>query len=354
MIYDSSFLWIWLSLAFLLGAVVGWWMEVSGAQAPWFFGWFRNAVIAWLVGLVVAWLHWLPGRLGFWLETALLFFAFYVLGCLLGGLLRSFFATPETAGGLIPARQWPFRVGEGASPLVGHGASATPIAVAAVAPRASTVISDELAAPRSARVLSDDVVVPRATAVVSEPEPAATGTIHVTVVPEDGTEAEDLGAGSHAMTVVSDSAPGGSGITATARVTIEVEPAKIGPIEGEELHEGERPYGLVSPRGGVPDDLKRIRGIGHQNEGRLHALGIWHFQQIAHWTAENVRWVGSYLAFPGRIDREDWIGQARLLNQGLETEFSRRVERGEVATSRDDGTEGQGNIADVSKPKPNH
>ena len=351
MIYDTSFLWIWLTLAFLLGAIVGWWTEASGAQAPWFFGWFRTAVIAWLAGLVLAWLHWLPGRLGFWLETALLFFALYVLGALLGGLLRNFFVTPEidaVGGGLVPARQWPFRVGESVLPLASAATAA-----ATVAPRASAPLPDAAVAPRAAAVISDAVAAPRAPTVISEPAPAqpeATGVIHVTVVPDDGTEAKDLGAGAHALTVVSDSA--GSGITATARATIEIEPRKLGSVEGEELHEGERPYGLVTPRGGVPDDLKHIRGIGHQNEGRLHALGIWHFQQIAHWTPENVRWVGSYLAFPGRIDREDWIGQAKLLAQGLETEFSKRVERGQIASSRDDGTEGQNNVADLSRTKP--
>ena len=80
--------------------------------------------------------------------------------------------------------------------------------------------------------------------------------------------------------------------------------------------------------------------------------GVATSSDLAQVRPENVRWVGSYLAFPGRIDREDWIGQARLLGQGLETEFSRRVARGEVATSRDDGTEGQDNIADISKSKP--
>ena len=49
------------------------------------------------------------------------------------------------------------------------------------------------------------------------------------------------------------------------------------------------------------DDLKLIKGVGPQNEKRLHALGIWHFSQIAAWTPENVEWVGGYLAFPGRI-----------------------------------------------------
>jgi predicted flap endonuclease-1-like 5' DNA nuclease len=90
-------------------------------------------------------------------------------------------------------------------------------------------------------------------------------------------------------------------------------PAQAASVEGEAAHEGRRPYGLVSPLHGGADDLQRIRGIGPQNERRLHALGIWHFDQIAAWSPENVTWVGSYLAFPGRIDREKWIAQARDL-----------------------------------------
>ncbi|MCA1953151.1 MAG: ABC transporter, partial [Hyphomicrobiales bacterium] len=109
--------------------------------------------------------------------------------------------------------------------------------------------------------------------------------------------------------------------------------------------EGTRPAGLPAPRGGQADDLKRIRGIGRQNEGRLHGLGIWHFDQIAAWNAEEAAWIGSYLAFPGRIEREDWIGQARVLAAGAETAFSKRVDAGEVATSRDEaGDDGQGNV----------
>jgi NADH-quinone oxidoreductase subunit E len=79
---------------------------------------------------------------------------------------------------------------------------------------------------------------------------------------------------------------------------------------------GERPPALPAPRDAVADDLKRIRGIGPQNETRLNALGVYHFDQIAAWTPAEVRWVGAYLAFPGRIEREDWIGQARALMAG--------------------------------------
>lgn len=126
-------------------------------------------------------------------------------------------------------------------------------------------------------------------------------------------------------------------------------PAPVMPkVEGEDLIAGKRPLGLLAPRGGRSDDLKLIKGIGRQNEGRLHGLGIWHFDQIADWTSANVEWVGSYLAFPGRIEREGWVAQARELASGGETEFARRVKRGEVSTSKDDGSLGQANVASMA------
>ena len=123
-------------------------------------------------------------------------------------------------------------------------------------------------------------------------------------------------------------------------------------VEGEDQIAGARPIGLAAPRGGKADDLKLIRGIGKQNEGRLHGLGIWHFDQVAAWTKDNALWVGSYLAFPGRIEREGWVAQASELAAGKETEFAKRVKRGEVATSKDDGSLGQSNVENVDKTKP--
>ena len=79
---------------------------------------------------------------------------------------------------------------------------------------------------------------------------------------------------------------------------------------------GIRPAALARPRDGSPDDLKIIKGIGPQNEARLNALGIYHLDQIAAWSPEEARWIGSYLAFPGRIERENWIVQAKELIAG--------------------------------------
>ena len=79
------------------------------------------------------------------------------------------------------------------------------------------------------------------------------------------------------------------------------------------LSDDDRPEGLEAAREGGPDDLKRISGVGPKIEGILHSLGIYYFDQVAAWTRENVEWVDGYLKFKGRIDREDWIAQAKVL-----------------------------------------
>jgi predicted flap endonuclease-1-like 5' DNA nuclease len=95
-------------------------------------------------------------------------------------------------------------------------------------------------------------------------------------------------------------------------------PAAAPAVETEPRYPGRRPDGFATPPDGQADDLKRIKGIGPRNEERLHALGIWRYSQIAAWTPDNVRWVGACLAFPGRIDREHWIDQAKALAQRTE------------------------------------
>lgn len=79
---------------------------------------------------------------------------------------------------------------------------------------------------------------------------------------------------------------------------------------------GTRPTGLNAPTGGTKDNLQRIKGIGKVNEGKLNDLGIFHFSQIRDWTPSEARWVGTFLSFSGRIEREDWIGQAKTLADG--------------------------------------
>ncbi|MBS0270633.1 MAG: hypothetical protein JSS54_16880 [Proteobacteria bacterium] len=86
---------------------------------------------------------------------------------------------------------------------------------------------------------------------------------------------------------------------------------------------------------GPHDDLKRIRGIGVLIEKRLNALGVGRYDQIANWTSGDIDRISRSLEFKGRIERENWVEQARILASGGHTEFSRRVDRGEVDTSRE-------------------
>lgn len=100
-----------------------------------------------------------------------------------------------------------------------------------------------------------------------------------------------------------------------------------------------RPNSLDAPRAGEPDDLKKIKGVGPKVEATLNSLGIYHFDQIAAWTRENVEWVDAFLSFKGRIDREDWINQAGTLADGFETEFSKRARYDDKPKSASDKKE---------------
>ena len=59
--------------------------------------------------------------------------------------------------------------------------------------------------------------------------------------------------------------------------------------------------------------MTKISGIGPKIEGQLHELGIFHFDQIAAWSKGNIAWINEHLRFKGRVEREDWIGQAKAL-----------------------------------------
>jgi predicted flap endonuclease-1-like 5' DNA nuclease len=78
-----------------------------------------------------------------------------------------------------------------------------------------------------------------------------------------------------------------------------------------------------APAGDI-DDLKRIRGIGILIEKKLNSLGITQYEQVANWTGADIERISRLLDFKGRIEREHWIEQARILATGGQTEFSRR------------------------------
>ncbi len=87
---------------------------------------------------------------------------------------------------------------------------------------------------------------------------------------------------------------------------------------------GTKPEMLKEARGEA-DDLKKIRGVGPKLEALLNRLGVFHFWQVAGWGPAEVAWVDDNLeGFRGRVSRDDWVAQARILADGGETEFSKR------------------------------
>lgn len=91
------------------------------------------------------------------------------------------------------------------------------------------------------------------------------------------------------------------------------------------------PQLLTAPRRGKADDLKQIKGIGPKLEQLLNDVGVWHFDQIASWKAKDIAFVdGKMQGFKGRISRDGWVKQAKVLATGGTTEFSERVSKGDV------------------------
>jgi small subunit ribosomal protein S2 len=71
--------------------------------------------------------------------------------------------------------------------------------------------------------------------------------------------------------------------------------------------------------GNRTDDFKKINGIGPVLEGKLNNLGIISYRQIADMTPDEIERLETELNIKGRVDREDWVGQARTLAAETET-----------------------------------
>ena len=70
-------------------------------------------------------------------------------------------------------------------------------------------------------------------------------------------------------------------------------------------------YAATAPASGGGDDLTKIKGIGQVLKGKLNRLGITTFKQISEFTEADIERVNAELDFPGRIERERWVEQAR-------------------------------------------
>lgn len=137
-------------------------------------------------------------------------------------------------------------------------------------------------------------------------------------------DAPELKAARGASTGAKSNAPSnrGAGTGASANPTMAVAAAASGrakSAEAPKLDDANRPAGIDKPAS--PDDLKMISGVGPKIERTLNSLGIYTYAQVASWKKPEREWVNGYLSFKGRIEREDWIKQAKALARGGEAEY---------------------------------
>jgi predicted flap endonuclease-1-like 5' DNA nuclease len=79
---------------------------------------------------------------------------------------------------------------------------------------------------------------------------------------------------------------------------------------------------------GTGDDLTRIKGLGPKIAALLGEFGITSYAQIAAWTPEEVERLDAKMGrFSGRIARDQWVAQAKLLAAGDETGFAEQFGR---------------------------
>jgi predicted flap endonuclease-1-like 5' DNA nuclease len=79
----------------------------------------------------------------------------------------------------------------------------------------------------------------------------------------------------------------------------------------------------VAPGDG--DNLGLIKGVGPRLVAQLHSLGVTRFEQLASLDDSGVAALDAQLTgFTGRISRDNWVDQARLLASGDTASFEAR------------------------------
>ena len=59
--------------------------------------------------------------------------------------------------------------------------------------------------------------------------------------------------------------------------------------------------------------MSKLAGVGPVLVKKLEEAGITTFAQIAAWTAQEIADIDEQLSLKGRIERDDWVAQAKEL-----------------------------------------
>ncbi len=98
-----------------------------------------------------------------------------------------------------------------------------------------------------------------------------------------------------------------------------VKTAKAAPKKAEPKADAKTEKKAAAPKAKATkggDDLSEISGVGPVMVKKLHAEGITTYAQIAAWSASDITQMDEKLDFKGRIERDDWVAQAKKLAKG--------------------------------------
>jgi len=107
-----------------------------------------------------------------------------------------------------------------------------------------------------------------------------------------------------------------TGKSADAAPVKKAKAAKPAKAEAPKAEKAEKPAKAKKAAKADGDDLSEISGVGPVIVGKLNDAGITTFAQIAAWTDADVEEIEEKLSFKGRVGREDWIAQAKVLAKG--------------------------------------
>lgn len=104
------------------------------------------------------------------------------------------------------------------------------------------------------------------------------------------------------------------------RETVAVTPVEVSPPAPSSdpvMANTVRPTVAAAATVGAGDDLTRIKGIGPKLRTMLAEHDVTDFAQIAGWSEADIDAIDAKLGkFQGRIRRDDWVAQARMLGAG--------------------------------------
>lgn len=327
-------------------------MKVQDNSKGWPEGWLVAAAAAVLSAAMAR----IVGDLGLFAVVMIALFVFLVFGVLLGlfwGLPvttsdaqhgyghgsnhghgpAAGHAAPHASGSPVPAapvsgRAAPLAAGH-AEPPVAVATSGTSVTIEPPSADMSSAGVDTMTLPTSASVAAPEMAAAAPTETLAEPVMGADPAKTVSEAPVAGT-AEPASASASLLAGIAESPD--TALVDLERAAVAAAPADpiaqpdAAPVSETAAAAVQKPQGLPAARGGVPDRLQTIEGIGPALEKLCHDMGVYHFDQIASWGAAEVAWMdGNLKGFRGRVTRDRWVRQAALIGEVGIDEFVRRA-----------------------------